>query len=197
MIEFKENIQEALPYDRGKYIDFLDDDFESSTEWCGVSFQLDSKEKEIGIAKFVENYESLLKNVILKLDNGAFWIINHDDKDLNWFPNDENNLTSLRRLFKQNNVPNTFRGALILMKDDLLRFSKDLISYPFAVFNEEGLLYKNLDISHSELQFIIKISGHWNIDFLTTDKKLLRQVVNENSSSIFSVKQYRGCSLEY
>lgn len=195
MIKFKEEIQEVLPYDREKYIDFLDDDFEGPNQWYGVSFQLADEKKGIGLAEFVENYESLFKNVVLKLDQGSFWIINHDDKDLKWFPNDEENLISLRTLFIQNKVPFTFIGALIFTKDDLLKYSKDLISYPFAVFTEEGLLYKNLDISHSELQFIIKISGHWNIDFLSTDKELLKQVVHENSSNIFKVKQYNGTLL--
>lgn len=190
MVKFKEKIQEILPYDREKYIDFLDDDFEGTSEWSGVSFQLINAKKEMYSESFFENYEILFKNVLLKLDEGFFWIVNHDDKDLKWFPNDDDNLISLRNLFIQNKIPNTFTGALTFMRDDLLNFSKDLISYPFTVFNEEGLLYKNLDISHSKLQFIIKISGHRNIDFLSTDKSLLEQVVNENSSSIFNVKQY-------
>jgi hypothetical protein len=195
MIEFIEKIQEVLPYDRERYIDFLEDEFEGQTERCGISFQLAVEEKEISLEKFVGNYENLFKSIILKLDRDSFWIINHDDKDLKWFPNEEDNLTSLRNLFKQNEIPNTFIGALIFMRDDLLKFSKDLISYPFTVFNEEGLLYKNLDISHSELQFIIKISGHRNIDFLSTDKELLKRIVIENSSSIFNVKLYNGTSL--
>jgi len=195
MIEFIEKIQEILPYDRERYIDFLDDEFEGPTEWCGVSFQLVGKEREVGLEKFIRNYENLFRSIVLKLDRDSFWIINHDDKDLKWFPNEEDNLTSLRSLFKQNKIPNAFIGALIFMRGDLLKFSKDLISYPFAVFSEEGLLYKNLDISHSELQFIIKISGHWNIDFLSTDKALLRKIVDENSSNSFCIKEYRGTSL--
>jgi len=195
VIKFKKNIEEALPYNRLSYVKYLDDDFESTSEWCGVSFQLNDKEREIGLEKYIEFYEPLFKSVVSKLDNGSPWVVNHDDKNLKWFPNDEDNLTSLRILFKQNNIANTFIGALIFMKDDLLDFSKDLISYPFAVFNEDGLLYKNLDISHSKLQFIIKISGHWNIDFLSTNKELLRKIVDENSSDNFNVKEYRGTSL--
>jgi len=145
--------------------------------------------------KFVEMYEDLFKSVVLKLDNSSFWIVNHDDKDLNWFPNDADNLTHLRTLFKKRNVPNTFKGALVFTTDDLLEYSKDLISYPFAILHKDGFLYKNLDISHGELQFIIKISGHLNIDFLSTKQELLREVLNENSSSTFIVKEYKGTSL--
>jgi hypothetical protein len=197
MIEFKKNVNKALPYDRRQYIEFLIDDFEPSTKWYGVSFQLPGgfEGREIDLTEYIEKYESWFKNIILRFDNGSFWIVSHDDKDLNWFPNDENNLISLRTLFNQNNIPNTFRGALIFTKGDLLEFSRDLISYPFAVFNEDGLLHKNLDISHSELPFIIKISGHMNIDLLSTNKELLREVANENSSSIFIVREYRGTSL--
>lgn len=196
MIEFKKNVKKVLPYDRRKYVEFLYDDFDSPAKWYGASFQLESQGKEISLTEFVEKYESWFKNIISSLDKDSLWIVNHDKKDLNWFPNNENNLTTLRDLFKQNSVPNTFRGALILTKDDLFKFSEDLISYPYAVFDEDGLFYMNLDISYSELPFIIKISDHLNIDLLSTNKELLREVVNENSSSIFIVKQYRGTSLD-
>jgi hypothetical protein len=130
----------------------------------------------------------------LQLGNASFWVVNYD-RDSKWFPNDEDNLTSLRTLFKQNNISNKFKGALIFTTGDLLKFSKDLIAYPIAVFNEHGLLYNDLDISHGELPFIIKISGHSNIDFLSTDKELLRKVVGENRSSLFIVREYRATSL--
>jgi hypothetical protein len=195
MIEFKKNVKKILPYDRHQYIEFLHGDFDSSIDWCGVSFQLNTEEKELGLGVFFESYEPLFKNLILNFNNGGQWIVNHDYNGQDWFPNDENSLSSLRTLFKQNKIPNTFRGALIFEKDDLLEFSKDLLSYPFAMFNEDRLLYSDLDISSSELQFIIKISGHWCLDLLSTDKELLRKVVNENSSSYFNVKGYRGTSL--
>jgi hypothetical protein len=195
MIEFKKVINKILPYNREQYFDFLDDDCDSQSYWYAVSFQIKSRDERQVDIKNVDVFESLFKNLILKLDNNSCWIVNHDDKDLKWFPNDEDNLTSLRTLFKQNIVPNTFIGALIFTKDDLLKFAKDLISYPYTVFNKEGLLYKNLDISHSELQFIIKTTGHLTIDLLSTDKELLRKVINDNSSSYFNIKEYRGTSL--
>lgn len=195
MIEFKKNVNKVLPYDRRQYRDFFDEERDFSIKWYGVSFQLENDGRNVRLTEFVEIYESLFKNIVLKFDNGSFWIVNHDDKDLIWIPNDEDNLIPLRTLFKQKNVPNTFKGALIFTKDDLLEFSRDLISYPCAVFNSENSLYSNLDVSHGELPFIIKISGHMCIDFLSTDKELLRKVVNENYSSYFIVKESRGTSL--
>ncbi len=197
MIKFEKNIKKLLPYNRRHYYEFWDEDFNSFTEWNGVSFQLKgiSEEKDIGLTMFIENYAMLFNNIVSQLDNGSFWIVNHDDKDLKWFPNEENNLCELRTLFKQNNIPNSFKGALIFTKVDLLKFSNDILSYPFAIFDEESLLYKNLDISHGELPFIIKISGHFNIDLLTTDKELLKKVVNENTASEFIIKEYRGTFL--
>src|SRR5688500_13272840 len=96
MIEFKTNVEEVLPYNRQHYIDFFDEDADSYIKWYGVSFQLPGtgEGKQINLKKFVETYESLFKNVILKLDNGSLWIVNHDDKDLAWFPNDRDNLSS-------------------------------------------------------------------------------------------------------
>jgi hypothetical protein len=197
MVEFNRRVKRVLPYNRRKYLEFWDDENDSPTEWNGVSIQLPGayEGKAGGLTEFVEAYEGLFKNVVLKLDNGSSWIVNHDDKDLNWFPNDEDNLTSLRTLFKQNNIPNTFRGALIFTKDDLLKFSKDLISYPSAVVNEEGIFYKNLDISHGELPFIIKIYGRFSIDLQSTNKELLKEVINENPSSLSIVREFRGTSL--
>ncbi|HVV55988.1 MAG TPA: hypothetical protein VHC47_11710, partial [Mucilaginibacter sp.] len=104
-------------------------------------------------------------------------------------------LISLRTFFKQNNIPNEFKGALILNKEDLLKLSRDLISYPIAVFSKKGIFYRDLDISHSKLQFIIKISGHLCIDLLSTNKELLRKIVQENSTDVFNIKEYRGTSL--
>jgi hypothetical protein len=197
MIEFKTNVEEVLPYNRQHYIDFFDEDADSYIKWYGVSFQLPGtgEGKQISLKEFVETYESLFKNVILKLDNGSLWIVNHDDKDLAWFPNDRDNLSNLRALFKKNDVPNTFKGALIFSMNDLLEFSRDLISYPYAAAKKVGFLYKNLDVSHGELPFIIKISGHLNIDFLSTDKDILTEIVNENPSNLFIVIEYRGTIL--
>lgn len=189
MKQFKKNVKELLPYDRRRYIEPLSDDFYSATRWCGVSFQLENVEENIDLTEPVKIFRRLLENIILELDNGSFWIINHEFMDVSWFPDMDDNLISLRTFFKQNNVQNTFKGALVLMKDELLKLSEDLILYPYI------LSYKNLDISHNDLQFIIKITNHLTIDLLSTDKELLRKVVNENSLKIFIIKQYRGTSL--
>src|ERR1035437_7623311 len=115
MIEFKKNVNKVLPYDRRQYSEFFDDDFDSSNDsikWYGVSFQEESEGRKVSLTEFIEMFESLFKNIILKLDNGSFWIVNHNYSGAVWFPNDEDNLTKLRTLFKQRNVPNTYRGAL-------------------------------------------------------------------------------------
>ena len=58
-----------------------------------------------------------------------------------------------------------------------------------------GLFYMNIDISHVELPFIIKISDHLNIDLLSTDKEFLKGIVNSNASNDFILKLYNGTSL--
>lgn len=194
MIEFKKNVKKMLPYDREEYIDFFGYNFYNYVKWYGVSFQLAGgyEGREIGLTEYLETYEAWFKNVILQFDNGSYWVVNHNNKDMDWFPYDEDTLLSLRTLFKQNNIPNKFKGALVFTTEDLLKFSIDLITYPFALFKQEGLLYNDLDISHSELLFIIKISHHSNIDLLSTDEKLLKDVVNKNRLSCFIVREYRG-----
>jgi hypothetical protein len=197
MIEFKKNYKKLLPYDRRQYLCYLGDEINPSIEWYGVSFQLPGgfEGREIGLKEYLAAYETWFKNLIVQFGRESSWIVNHDDKDCEWFPNNEKNLTSLRSLFKENNIPNTFKGALIFTKEYLVKFSRDLIKYPTAVFNKKGLLYRDLDISHSELPFIIKIFHHRDIHLLSTDKALLTRVVKENRTSLFIVREYRGTSL--
>jgi len=187
MIVFEKDVRSLLPYDRKQYL--------AHSEWYGVSFQLNKNLNEINLINFVKMYNPLFENIVSKLDTGLSWIVNHDDKDLDWFPNDEDNLPSLRTLFKQHNISNKFKGALVLTKDDLLHYSKDLISYPFAVFSKESSLYKNLDISHEKIEFIIKISGHLNIDLLSTDTQLLKKIIRRNTTDDFILKPYSGTAL--
>ncbi len=189
MIKFKENNKDLLPYDREHYIDYLDDDFDAETEWCAVSIQMSSEDEKNDLSKFIDVFEVIFKNVILQLDNGVSWIINHDDKDMKWFLNNKNNLEALRTVFKNNDVQDTFIGSLILEKDELLELTQDLISYPYV------LSYKDLDISHSKKPFIIKITSHLTIDLLCMDKELLKKIVNKNTPESVIVKAYRGTSL--
>jgi hypothetical protein len=197
MVEFRKNVEGNLCYDRQKYLDFLNEDVELSVKWFGISFQLPGayEGKEIDSIQYVEAFDRFFKVIISQLDNNSFWTINHEDKDMEWLPNDEDNLPGLRTLFKQNNIPNDFKGAILFTKDALLKFSTELISYPFTVFNETRVLYKNLDISHSTLPFIVKISGHKNIDLLSTDRDLLNEVLDANKSESFVLRPYTGTSL--
>jgi hypothetical protein len=197
MVEFKKNIKTLLPYDREVYIDYLGYEFYTYPKWYGVSFQLPGgyEGREIGLTEYFEAYENWFKNIILQLDNDSYWVVNHDKNDMDWFPYEEDTLVSLRALFKQNNIPNKFKGALILTTKDLLKYSRDLITYPFALLKQDGLLYNDLDISHAELPFIIKISHHSNIDLLSTDKEILKNVVSENSPSHFILRNYKGILL--
>lgn len=188
MIKFKEYKTGILPYDRGHYIDFLDDDFNSSTKWQAVSLQMKS-DRVNTLSNFIKVFSLIFRSVVIKLDNGFSWIINHDDKDMSWFPNENDNLETLRRIFKTNNIKYNFKGVLILDKEELLDITQDIMSYPYI------LLYKNLDISHSELQFIIKITSHLTIDLLSTDKELLRKIIDENSTNDIILKEYRGTTL--
>jgi hypothetical protein len=190
MIEFKKEVKNYLPYDREQYIS-------GNVKWYGVSFQLPGgfEGKNIGLSEYLKKYELWFKNLISKLDNGSFWIISHDRKGVDWFPNDSDNLIRLRTLFKQSNVPNIFKGALLFTKNDLLEFARDLISYPYSVFDEEGLFYDNLDVSNNELPLIIKITGHWDIHLLSTNTEFLREVVDANITNDFILKPYTGTSL--
>jgi len=197
MIKFEKNVKQLLPYNRRQYITYLTGKFASLDGWYGISFQLPGgyEGKEIELSDFKRAFEALFKNVISMLDNGSLWIVNHEDKDLDWFPNNENNLIDLRSVFKEAKIANTFRGAVMCSKKELLDLANDLICYPYAVVQKQGHFYKDLNVSHSELQFIIKISGHLNIDFLSQNKTLLKEIVIAHTSSDFVLKPYTGTLL--
>jgi len=191
MVDFKRNFRKLLPYDREEYLDFLGYRFYTYTEWYGVSFQLPGgyEGRKIGLTEYIEAYGKWFRNIIVQLDNGFSWIVNHDRYDNIWFPYEEQTVPSLRLLFKQNNIPNNFKGALVLTTDDLLKYSADIIIYPFSVIQEDNVCYNDLDISHSELPIIIKISAHGNIDLLSTDKAFLKEIAEKNRLPYFIIME--------
>jgi len=184
MVKFIDFKRKVLPYNREHYIEFLDDDFIPNNGWNALSFSIKSKANSL--IQSLELLELFLKNAIIALDSGNNFIINHDDKDMKWFIYEENNLPSLRTLFKRNNIQNTFKGYLICKKNDLFDITNDIVSYPYI------LSYKNLDISHENLPFIIKITDHLTIDLLSTDKILLNEIKNKCFNDSFNIIEYRG-----
>lgn len=200
-VAFQPNVQALLPYNRNRYQHYLGSDADSHTPWHGVSFQLASEAHNIsrginfGLTKFIENYEALFKQVVSTFDDGSFWIVMHDKCDDWWLPNEEQTLPALRALFAQYQVLNRFKGALLLKKQEVFTFARELLSYPTGVFGRKRSLYSDVDVSHSTLPFIIKISSHLNVDFLSTNQALLREVVKDHRSPVFTIKSYTGTSL--
>lgn len=192
MIEFKTNFEESLPYNRENYLGYqAGDDF--SVKWYGASFQVVeiADREDASFQQYLEMYEPLFKNIVLDFDIDSSWIVSHD-RDVRWFPNEYDNLPDLRALFKRNGILNTFKGAVIFSTPDLIVYSKELISYPYVVTGRKGGLYRDLDISHRELPAIIRISGHLNIDFITTEENIFRKIRHADFASGFVVKEYRG-----
>lgn len=202
MIEFKKNVKKLLPYDRKNYINYLNwkEAINSPTyvKWYDYLFRLPGVSTDVDIIepnvpKFLKAYEPWFENVILQLDTGSPWIVNHSKRNGDWLPNKQRNLIQLRALFEERDIPNTFRGAITFSKEDLLKYAKDIISYPYAVINGKKWHYSNLDISHAELPFIITTRPFLYMNILSTDKKLLKKVVKENSSSSFDIiENYRN-----
>jgi hypothetical protein len=196
MIEFKRNFEKLLPYNRKNYLGYQAG-AGSSVKWYGVSFQVTeiADQKDASYASFqqyLEMYEPLFKNIILDFDNDSSWIVSHDWHGRPWFPFENDNLPDLRTLFKRNDISNTFKGAMIFSAPDLIAYSKELLSYPYAVTGMKGVFYRDLDISHSQLPAIIRISGHLNIDFISTEEKIFKKIRHADFASGFVVKEYRG-----
>ena len=191
-VTFTPNVCALLPYHRKHYIRYLQGDGTPHTPWYGASFQLASEADNIqhgidfGLPKFLAHYETLFRQLITQFDDGSCWIVAHD-YDGAWLPNDEPTLPALRALFAQYRVPNTFKGALRLPKQEVLAFAREFLSYPTGIFSRKGLLYNDIDVSHSKWPVVIKISAHLNVDFLSTDQALVRAVVQEHRSPDFTI----------
>lgn len=197
MVSFKNSGSYHLSYNKEQFDNFLKNEEGTFSSWFGVSFQLPGgyEGKDVGLDNFLRYFEGLFEMVVTSMDDGSDWTVNHEYKDLEWFPNEGNSLQGLRELFKANKVPNSFKGALAFSTNDLLSYTKELISYPHTVFGRPRAFYSDLNISHGELPLIIKISAHLNIDFLTTDLEFLKKIVNECAKDPFIVRAYRGTSL--
>jgi len=194
MIAFKTDVQKYLPYNREKYQRYLRGEADIR-EWYAVSFQLPGtgNGRPIDTQEYFEAYESWFRNLILHIDSHALWVVNHDIDDW-WFPNDEDTVVPLRKLFIDNGISNEFSGALIMASEDILKYSHSLISYPFEVFSG-GTLYDDIDISHNKLPIVIKVSGHMNIDILSPDVHLLKEIVGKNRDKHFVLFQSEGTSI--
>jgi hypothetical protein len=187
---FQKNVRALLPYNRTRYRAF--------SHWYGASFQLASEAPNIeqgisfGLPKFLAHYEALFKQLIATFDDGSPWTVTHEAYDFAWWPNDEPTLPALRALFAYHRVPNNFQGALRLTKPQVFALASELLSYPAGLFRSKKTLYRNVDVSHNTLPVVIKVSGHLNVDILSTDPALVREVVSENRSPVFTIKPYRG-----
>ncbi len=193
MVDFKRDFEKILPYNRTKYLGYqADTDF--SVKWFGVSFQVVeiADQKNASFEQYLKLYEPLFKNMVLAFDDISSWIVSHDIKDRPWFPYSNDSLPNLRTLFKLNNISNSFTGAVVFSTPDLMAYAKELVSYPYAVIGTKGSLYRDLDISHSKLPAIIRISGHLNIDFISSEENIFRKIRHADFASRFVVKEYRG-----
>jgi hypothetical protein len=129
--------------------------------------------------------------------------MNHDNYDLAWLPNDEENLLSIRAVFRQNNIPNNFKGGVICYKEDILPLVRDIVWYPVEMFpfrpspdsvfpDNRPPYYRNIDISHSQLPFLIKISSLFCVDVLSTDVDTLRMIADDVVTEEHQIIEYRG-----
>lgn len=195
MIVFEKSIDRVLPYNRVKYRQFLNEECNlNEPGWVGVSLQCNRVIHSMDA--FVELFEPLVLEIIELYENGNCWIVNHDDKDLKWIPEINSNLSCLKNEFTASNIPFSFKGGLLLELDSLQSLIKDFLAYPLSAFSEEGSFYKNLDISHWEKEFIIKITSHATIDLLSTSEfelsTALKRIEHGMLRSRIEIKHYRS-----
>jgi len=186
MIEFISNVNEVLPYNRKQYL--------RRNKWFGLSFQLQGvfEGKDIGLSTFLDVYKPWLNNLINHFDDNTKLIINHDFIDEDWFPNKQRNLKKIRELFKKHNIPNSYKGAILVSKDVLSEHLEDFLSYPYTVLNKKGFYYNDIDISLNTRSLVIKISSHLTVDILSKELLLLQETTQNNYLDCFILKEYNG-----
>jgi|GEM_PF-4237471 len=189
MIKFIKYFRKALPFNWKEYHDFLDDDIDGGTDWKGVSLQLNLNEEINITTENINILKSVFMYVVSCLDDGSYWIINLTFNKIKWFVIEDDSLPGLRNLFNLNDISPDYTGGIMMRKDDLLKFGRELIVYP--VFQKRG----EIDIVHGNIQFIIKFTNHFEINLLSTDAVLLKEIVIQMMPGKIFIKQYRGTCL--
>lgn len=170
MIYFKNDYSQSLPYNQYDYCIYLIGEEETQFKWFGMSIQnLNCKDDNDCKLKSMAD---VFKTIINEFDDGNTWIINHDRKDMPWFPELEKDvkLPKLREIFRQNKISESFIGAIVATKNIILDVSSELASYPFL------LSYQNIDVSHEFLPVIIKLTDHLSVDIISTENSLLERI---------------------
>ncbi len=165
---------------------------ESASNWHGVSLQLETIRNEKLLAapeeivnQAIDILDRMFRHLIALLDDGNLWIVNHDDKDMQWFLDQSETLPRLREVFRHTKTPGTYRGSILMFDEDLLELSRELVTYAYA------LSYKNLDVSHGTRPVVIKATGHLTLDILSTDFELMSHMLADSSLDVFTKVPYR------
>jgi hypothetical protein len=184
MIKFIEGNNDITPYDKEDYLNFIDNDFEGTTSWKGYSIQPLNK---LGDDKYTKTQlKEVFEQIIQKTDNGGKWIVKHDDKILPWFiEGDESLFPKICSALKENNVQPSSKGALLCDISDLFYLSDEIVSYSYS------LSYKNLDIINTDRILVIKATSHLSLDLLSTNLRILNELLTLVSDEEFTIKKYR------
>lgn len=192
MAYFEENVDKLLLYDRQDYKDWLSGDRNNPMVWSGISYQCTSdyqlKKEDVDVCML--HLTELLRQIIGIFNNDTKWILNHDDKDLDWLPQKATKPLELKRLFADNNQSGEFKGAIILSNKELLLVASDLVNYPVSLFRKYNRVYKNIDINNADLEIIIKISGHMTLDIICKDALLLKEMISKISAPGLLIQPY-------
>ena len=195
MVVFRKDVSQRLPYDRDKYMAYFDEDndtFDRNVIWHGVSLQQTEIRNEslyqvsdAVVTNSIDCLEKVFKEIMSSLDQGLPWVVNHDDLDLPWFREKGNTMPKMRDLFRQMDIPISFVGCLLFSTDDLGELARELTTYSYI------LPHKNLDVSHSKLPFVMKLTGHLTLDLLSTDMALITKILDDGIVDYFLKIPYR------
>ena len=190
----------ASPFKYDAYLSWLDDDENRNQDFAIVStsnYEVHKMEQWNSIGREIYDSEKLSEHVdkieqILKNISTEKFIIQHEYMPGVWLPNKiiqkmemnksfEEKLSSYKRFVGGIDL-HGFDGGFEVTKD-IGQFLRIFVDYPFL------LNYKNIDCISLELDLIMKITHHLEVQFISSNAKLMdsiRDQCHQNNLKIVS-----------
>lgn len=183
------------------YLSWLDDDENRNQDFAIVStsnYEIRGMEQWNSIGREIYDSDKLSEHVdkveaVLKNIGAEKFIVQHEYAPAVWLPykiiqklelngNLAERLSSYKQFIKGVDL-NGFDGGFEVTKD-ISGFLRLFVDYPFL------LNYKNIDCISLELNLILKITHHLEVQFISSDAKLLASIqgqCHQNNLKIISI----------
>lgn len=180
---FDKQLSDKLALNYSDYLDWLDDIgpdnfFRVATTNVNVRNKEDwyNLGREVYDKSLLIEHCSKLIEVISKLNISEF-VAEHEYKQFKWLPENNINMckynevkTYLIKYIKSCSIEGL--DSKLFISQGLSEFLPIFIDYPFL------LKYRNIDLISLDISLIIQISHHLSVDFISSDRSLIEQIIS-------------------